>query len=70
MTKPKAKPAAADPYVALESLREALSAAGIVFPSLSVDYPSPDLKLIELGRVHADVAMRLAEALRRKGPEA
>ncbi|MFJ4828376.1 hypothetical protein ACIP79_00315 [Streptomyces sp. NPDC088747] len=53
-----------DPYTAMESLREALSEAGIVFPSLSVDHSSPDLRLVELGRVRADVALRLAEALR------
>jgi hypothetical protein len=55
----------ADPYAAVESLRAALSEAGIVFPSLSVDQASPDLKLVELGRIHVDVADRLAHALRR-----
>lgn len=54
-----------DPYVALEALREALGEAGIVLPSLRVDPASPALKLVELGRVRADVAMRLADALRR-----
>ncbi|GAA3028280.1 hypothetical protein [Streptomyces glomeratus] len=54
-----------DPFAALESLRAALDDAGIVFPSLRVDPASPDLKLIELGRVRADVAVRLAGALRR-----
>ncbi|MFI2634729.1 hypothetical protein ACH5A2_30755 [Streptomyces collinus] len=54
-----------DPYAAVESLREALTEAGIVLPSLSVDPASPQLKLVELGRVRADVAARLAEALQR-----
>lgn len=58
-----------DPHTAMETLRAALSTEGIVFPSLSVDHVSPDLKLVELGRVRADVAMRLADALRRGGRE-
>ncbi|MFI6361022.1 hypothetical protein ACIBJF_53130 [Streptomyces sp. NPDC050743] len=37
---------------------------GVVFPSLRVDPASPVLKLVELGRVRADVAERLAYALR------
>ncbi|MCX4912785.1 hypothetical protein [Streptomyces sp. NBC_00687] len=57
-----------DPHTAMESLREALLESGrIVFPSLSVDIVSPDLKLINLGRVRADVAMDLADALKRGG---
>ncbi|MFI5684684.1 hypothetical protein [Streptomyces sp. NPDC051636] len=58
-----------DPYVATECLRAALSRAGIVLPSLAVDAGSPALGLVELGRVRADVAMRLAEALRKGGDE-
>ncbi|MEV8563659.1 hypothetical protein AB0478_46390 [Streptomyces sp. NPDC051917] len=58
-----------DPYVAVEALRTALTEVGIVFPSLSVELASPDLKLAELGRVRADVAAQLAEALRRGGRE-
>jgi hypothetical protein len=58
-----------DPYVAVEALRTALTEVGIVFPSLSVELASPDLKLVELGRVRADVAAQLAEALRRGGRE-
>jgi hypothetical protein len=54
-----------DPHVVLETLRTALHEAGIVFPSLRVDGASPQLKLIELGRIRADVADRLATALRR-----
>lgn len=57
-----------DPHTAVESLRAALDDAGIVLPSLSVDHVSPDLRLIDLGRIRADVAMRLADALRREGP--
>lgn len=52
-----------DPFTAMESLRAALADVGIVLPSLSVDTASPALRLIELGRVRADVAARLAEAL-------
>lgn len=59
-----------DPHTAMESLREALyETGGIVLPSLSVDHASPDLRLVELGRVRADVAVRLADALRRGGRE-
>ncbi|MBW8736019.1 MAG: hypothetical protein JF621_02405 [Streptomyces turgidiscabies] len=58
-----------DPHAAVESLRAALTENGIVFPSLNVEFASPDLKLVELGRVRADVAERLAEALRRGGRE-
>lgn len=54
-----------DPYAAVESLRAALDDAGIVFPSLRVDPASPELKLIELGRIRADVVDRLAKTLRR-----
>ncbi|WP_327667614.1 hypothetical protein OHN37_39695 [Streptomyces sp. NBC_00485] len=55
-----------DPYVVVENLREALdAAAGIILPSLRVDPASPELKLVELGRVRADVAARLVNALRR-----
>ncbi|WP_405839349.1 hypothetical protein [Streptomyces sp. NBC_01518] len=54
-----------DPHAALETLRAALTDAGIVLPSLRVDLASPQLRLIELGRVRSDVAARLAEAVRR-----
>lgn len=54
-----------DPQAALETLRAALTDAGIVLPSLRVDPASPQLRLIELGRVRSDVAARLAEAIRR-----
>ena len=63
----KKMPRDVDPHTAMESLRSALDEAGIVFPSLSVDYVSPDLRLVELGRVRADVAERLAQSLRREG---
>ncbi|MCX4906504.1 hypothetical protein [Streptomyces sp. NBC_00878] len=56
-----------DPYTAAESLRAALTEVGIVLPSLRVDPASPQLRLVELGRVRADVADRLARALRRGG---
>ncbi|AGK80443.1 hypothetical protein ACH4FV_32900 [Streptomyces anulatus] len=58
-----------DPFVATESLRAALAEVGIVLPSLRVDPASPALRLVELGRVRADVAARLAEALQRGGRE-
>ncbi|MER6076770.1 hypothetical protein [Streptomyces sp. NPDC001833] len=48
---------------AVEALRAALDTAGIVFPSLRVDPASPGLQLVELGRVRADVAVRLTRAL-------
>ncbi|QDO02205.1 hypothetical protein FNV62_43670 [Streptomyces sp. RLB3-17] len=54
-----------DPFTAMESLRAALDTAGIVLPSLAVDPATPALALIELGRVRADVAIRLAQALQR-----
>ncbi|WP_079054018.1 hypothetical protein [Streptomyces graminilatus] len=54
-----------DPYAAVETLRAALGEAGIVLPSLRVDNASPDLKLIELGRIRSDIAERLAGVLRR-----
>ncbi|MBQ0825226.1 hypothetical protein [Streptomyces tagetis] len=56
-----------DPLAAMESLRAALAEVGIVLPSLRVDAASPQLRLVELGRVRANVAARLAEALRRGG---
>ncbi|MGW5336291.1 hypothetical protein [Streptomyces bauhiniae] len=56
-----------DPFAAVESLRAALAGVGIVLPSLAVDIASPALRLVELGRVRADVAVRMAEALRESG---
>jgi hypothetical protein len=58
-----------DVYAAVETLRAALDEAGIVLPSLDAERVSPDLRLVELGRIRADVALRLAEALRRGGRE-
>ncbi|MEW2498220.1 hypothetical protein AB0942_32490 [Streptomyces nodosus] len=48
---------------AVEVLRGALTSAGIVLPSLGVDMASPALNLINLGRVRADVALKLADAI-------
>ncbi|MGW3647010.1 hypothetical protein [Streptomyces sp. NPDC000878] len=45
-----------------------LHQVGIVLPSLGVDAASPALGLVELGRVRADVALRLAHTLRHGGP--
>ncbi|WP_097983417.1 hypothetical protein [Streptomyces sp. f150] len=56
-----------DPFAAVESLRATLTKAGIVLPSLRVDPASPALNLVELGRLRADVAARLAEAIQRGG---
>ncbi|WLW55578.1 hypothetical protein [Streptomyces sp. YU58] len=54
-----------DALEAVEVLREALTAAGIVLPSLGADGASPGLNLINLGRVRADVALRLADVIKR-----
>ncbi|MGW4446136.1 hypothetical protein [Streptomyces sp. NPDC004682] len=58
-----------DPFTAMESLRTALAGVGVVLPSLGVDVASPRLRLVDLGRVRADVATRLADALRKGGQE-
>ncbi|WP_307814895.1 hypothetical protein [Streptomyces sp. DSM 110735] len=58
-----------DPYTAAETLRTALTEVGVVLPSLRVDLASPELQLIELGRVRADVAARVARALQQEGRE-
>ncbi|MFF4963255.1 hypothetical protein ACFY2Z_41045 [Streptomyces sp. NPDC001222] len=60
---PKKTQDVTDTQAAVEALRAALDGAGIVFPSLRVDPASPGLQLVELGRVRADVAVRLARAL-------
>ncbi|TJZ52915.1 hypothetical protein FCH28_17235 [Streptomyces piniterrae] len=56
-----------DPVEAAESLRTALSSVGIVLPSLAADAASPELRLVDLGRVRAEVAVELADAIRRDG---
>ncbi|MGJ5895165.1 hypothetical protein ACSCBZ_24895 [Streptomyces niveiscabiei] len=61
---------AVDPFSAVEVLRTALDRAGIVLPSLGVDPGSPSLGLVELGRIRADVALRLAYALQQGEPAA
>ncbi|EFL35487.1 predicted protein [Streptomyces viridochromogenes DSM 40736] len=65
MVTTRQEPDTTDAMTAVESLREALTAAGIVLPSLGMDPASPSLNLVNLGRVRADVALRLAEAIRR-----
>ncbi|MEV6544380.1 hypothetical protein [Streptomyces sp. NPDC051665] len=56
----------ADPFMAVESLRAALDQNGLVLPSLAVDpQASTPVRLVELGRIRPDVAMRLADALQR-----
>ncbi|MFF7985938.1 hypothetical protein ACFZDK_43655 [Streptomyces sp. NPDC007901] len=59
------KPGTTEVVEAVGVLRGALAAAGIVLPSLGTDTASPALNLIDLGRVRADVALRLADVLRR-----
>ncbi|MBQ0827642.1 hypothetical protein [Streptomyces tagetis] len=54
-----------DPLTAVESLRTALHSAGIL-PSLAADAASPSLALVDLARVRADVALRLATELQRR----
>ncbi|MEU6175881.1 hypothetical protein ABZ832_28730 [Streptantibioticus parmotrematis] len=49
---------------AVDALRDALTAAGIVFPSLATETASPSLELVTLGRIRADVALRLAHVIR------
>ncbi|MFB1046853.1 hypothetical protein [Streptomyces chrestomyceticus] len=63
MRQPQPEPADLD--AATETLREALALAGIVLPSLAPDLGSPALGLVNLGRVRAETAMRLAAAVRR-----
>ncbi|MEU4210233.1 hypothetical protein AB0F13_09595 [Streptomyces sp. NPDC026206] len=50
---------------AKEELQTALAVAGIVLPSLSVEVASPDLDLVQLGRIRSDVALKLAECIGR-----
>ncbi|MFJ6657798.1 hypothetical protein ACIQNG_15715 [Streptomyces sp. NPDC091377] len=52
----------------MESLRAALDQVGIVLPSLAVTPGAPSPALVNLGRVRADVAVRLAHALQRGAP--
>ncbi|MEU2616608.1 hypothetical protein ABZ642_00360 [Streptomyces sp. NPDC007157] len=60
---PKKAQDVTETQAAVEALRAALDGVGIEFPSLRVDQASPALQLVELGRVRADVAARLARAL-------
>jgi hypothetical protein len=59
------EPATTDAATAAEILRDALTAAGIVLPSLGTEKASPSLNLVTMGRVRADVALRLADVVRR-----
>lgn len=59
------EPNTTDAETAVETLREALTAAGIVLPSLGADNASLSLNLVILGRVRTDMALRLADAVRR-----
>jgi hypothetical protein len=57
-----------DAFAAVESLRAALGGAGIVLASPAADPATPSRSLVDLGRVRADVAMRLAHPLHQKEP--
>ncbi len=63
-------PGRVDPFEAMETLRSALDDAGITVPGLWVNRASSEPRLVELGEVRADVALQLAHALRRGGPDA
>lgn len=65
MATARQEPDTTDVTAAVETLREALTAAGIVLASLGADVASPSLNLINLGRVRADVVLRLADVIRR-----
>jgi hypothetical protein len=65
MVTPQQEPDTTDVTTAVETLREALTAVEIVLPSLGADAASPSLKLIALGRVRADVALRPADVIQR-----
>ncbi|MFZ3570614.1 hypothetical protein ACOKM5_27160 [Streptomyces sp. BH097] len=65
-----AHPSEADAHAATEALRAALDGAGIVLPSLGVDNGSFGPGLVNLGRARADVAIRLADVIRRGGATA
>ncbi|WP_033326399.1 hypothetical protein [Streptomyces yerevanensis] len=65
MVTARQEPNTTDVTAAVETLRKALTAAGIVLPSLRADVASPSLNLIALGRVRADVALRLADVIQR-----
>ncbi|WP_369251236.1 hypothetical protein [Streptomyces sp. R41] len=58
------EPGTTDAVEEVEVLR-GRTAAGVVLPSLAADQASPSLNLITLGRVRADVALRLADLIRR-----
>ncbi|MEU9413579.1 hypothetical protein AB0E08_48915 [Streptomyces sp. NPDC048281] len=60
---PKKAQDVTDTQSAVEELRAALDRVGVVLPSLRLDPASPGLQLVELGRVRADVAVRLARVL-------
>ncbi|MGW7461917.1 hypothetical protein [Streptomyces sp. NPDC054797] len=53
------------PSTVVESLRGSLMAAGVVLPSLGIDPVPPGPGLVRLGSVHPDVAMKLAQVVKR-----
>ncbi|MFD5251476.1 hypothetical protein ACFWM5_01360 [Streptomyces bobili] len=57
-----------DPFAATETPRAALDRTGIVLAPLAVDPATPSLRLIDLDRARAPVAVRLAHALQRREP--
>ncbi|GGZ50870.1 hypothetical protein GCM10010371_08200 [Streptomyces subrutilus] len=54
------------PSTVVESLRESLMAAGIVLPSLGIDPAPPRPGLVRLGSVRPDVALKLAQVVKRR----
>ncbi|WP_327284037.1 MULTISPECIES: hypothetical protein [unclassified Streptomyces] len=56
---------AVTPSRVVESLRESLMAAGIVLPSLDIDPAPPGSGLVRLGNIRPNVAMKLAQVVKR-----
>ncbi|MFD4522958.1 hypothetical protein ACFWP7_03255 [Streptomyces sp. NPDC058470] len=59
------EPNTTDVTAAVETVREVLTAAGIVLPSPGADVESPPLNLITLGRSCVDVVLRLVDVIQR-----
>jgi hypothetical protein len=62
--------ATVDSFAASDSLHAVLDGIDIVLLTLAVNAASPSLTLVDLGRVRADVAVRLAPAVRKGAPAA
>lgn len=57
----------ADAFAAVQDLRAARNAAGIVLPMPAADRQAPGVRMADLGGVSPDVARRPAHALRQEG---